>query len=47
MKNFIINVVQRFRPRRGGGGGKNEEFNFATDSTVELKILVEGFNRGR
>lgn len=47
MKNFIINVVQSFRPRRGGGGGKNEEFNFATNSTVELKILVEGFNRGR
>lgn len=47
MKNFIINVVQRFRPRRGGGGGKNEEFNFATHSTVELKILVEVFNRGR
>ena len=47
MKNFLINAVQRLIPRMSldeGRGCGRRTGSFATDSTVELKSLVEVFN---
>ena len=49
MRNFLTNAVQRLIPRMTldeGTGWERRTGSFATDSTVELKFLLEVFNIG-